>query len=155
MARELKLKTSKGDIAYRDDIISQVALKTGYTEKQVANTFDFMFPQIQKYMQTPDVTAIRCDNLGTFYYRASYAKRTAEAYTQRSERLKFPKKILSIAKKATEKFELVHQHYTQVCNEHNRKLTSPHFAKSLISSQYFRQGKTLKYLEEQQNQQAW
>jgi hypothetical protein len=153
MSKTQKLNLSKGDIAYEDDIVNEVVKRTGYTIEQVKSVYKFMFPALKKFMQRPEMTVVRCDNLGLFYFKSKYATHTAKALEGRIPRLKYKKKTLNIIDRVRSKSAIIDEVFKEECDKVGRKLQTMHYAKSLLHKKYFHQGKTLEFLEERQNKQ--
>jgi hypothetical protein len=153
MRKTQKLHTTTGDIAYRDDIVSEVMKRTGYSVDQVCSVFDFMFPELKKFMARPDIYTVKCDNLGVFYFKSRYATHTAKALRNRLSRVRYKRKLEASVEAVKSKSEVIDAKFEEACENAGRRLQTQHYAKGLMHRKYFHNDKTLDFLERRQNKQ--
>lgn len=145
-----KRTKSWGDIAFDDDIILNVAEKTGFSEKQVQVVFHFIFFFIKKDIKNPDRHTLRLPHLGLLYIKVEYARHKIERIKKREENGG------TITRATKDRMERL-QYQIDLFDEYYKKYTpekskfSVHKYRSTISAYAFTKGMSKAEIEELQN----
>ncbi len=149
MARQ-KFNRSWGDIAFDDDIILNVAEKTGFTAKQVQIIFNFIFGFIKQDIKNPDRHLLYLPFLGTLYFKVEQARNRLNDYKKLEEKGRiFSRAAKERIKRTTRQVEIFDDFYAMHTKE--KKKFSVHKTRRIISNYYYTKMGTPEEVEEAQN----
>jgi hypothetical protein len=145
MARQ----TVGGDIIYSDDIIKKVSEKMGIDEKKVRIIFNFIFSHIKQLARKPDVFSMPLKGIGRLYMCTERSKKVLlnrEKYHQVSSRQRERHRELKA------KINRMDEIYKE--ESKGEFLYSVHKKRSSLANYFYNGKKTLKELEEEQNEES-
>jgi len=139
----------KGDIVYSDQIIKNVAENMGIDEVKVRHVFNFLFPFIKNMSRDPEVFSINLHGIGRIYMCTERWRNillTRERYNTVSKRQRENHRRLKA------KIDLMDKIYED--ESKGSFLYTVHKKRASISNYFYTHKKTLKELEEIQNEES-
>lgn len=123
-----------GDVYFKQDIVEEMAKKTGYSKDKCLKNIEFIIYRLRKISKDPDVASIYLPNLGTVYFKSSYARHEIKRQSRKRVNENLKEKCKNI-----EKLD-------------KKKKYIKHIAKSRYKNNFFNKGYNTYRKQKHQNQ---